>query len=115
MRFDFPKGAEQFADGEKFRRRVETAGKTFEYSTTLGAKARVKVYRLAGSGKGLAPLTKKQFVAQLREGKSWTVTVTKITSKCFFCNGSKVVNGQKCPQCKGTGGDATVRSMTIRW
>lgn len=115
IRLDLPEGSKPLADGEKFLKVIEETGETFQYMNTLGAKATVKVCRLAGTGSEYAPLSMEDFVTRLKAGETWTVNVTQVTNACGFCRGAKVVNGATCRQCKGIGGDAIQRTITIRW
>ena len=115
VRLDLPKSSKTLTDGEKFLKSIEETEEAYQYTTTLGAKATVKVCRLAGTGDEYTPLTMEQFVTLLKAGETWDVTVTQITKACGFCGGAKTVNGAKCPQCKGVGGDAIQRTISIRW
>lgn len=115
IRLDLPKESARLADGAKFLKPIEETPKTFEYTTTLGAKATVRVCRIAGTGEEFAPLTMDQFVARLRAGETWSLTVTQVTTPCGFCRGAKVVNGAACPKCEGKGGDTIDRNLMVRW
>lgn len=115
IRIDLPEESKPLADGEKFLKMIEEIGKTFQYTNTLGAKATVKVCRLAGTRDEYAPLSMEGFVSRLKAGETWAVTVTQVTKACNFCRGAKIVNGATCRQCKGVGGEAIQRAITIRW
>ncbi len=115
VRLDLPPGSSRLADGEKMLKSVEDTGQLFEYTTALGANATVKVFRLAGTSADLQQLTKDQFLERLKAGKTWTVTVPQVTSRCSFCRGAKFVSGAPCPQCKGVGGEFVERIVNITW
>ena len=115
IRIDLPKNTKQLPDGEKFLKPIEETEDTYQYTNTLGAKATVKICRLAGTGPEYAPLTLDDFHAGLKAGRTWTVTITQVTKPCSFCLGAKSVNGATCRQCEGVGGDAIQRTITIRW
>jgi hypothetical protein len=115
IRLDLPKESARVADGEKFLKPIEEAPETFEYTTALGAKATVRVCRIAGTGSQHAPLTMEQFVALLRAGETFPLTVTQVTTVCDFCRGAKVINGGECRKCEGKGGATIERNLTVRW
>lgn len=115
IRLDLPKNSNRLADGEKFLKPIEATAGTFEYTNTLGAKATVKVCRIAGTGDEYAPLSMEQFVTRLRAGETWSLTVTQVTTQCGFCRGAKVINGGECRKCEGKGGDTIDRSLTVSW
>lgn len=115
IRLDLPNDSNRLADGEKFLKPIEETPETFEYTTTLGAKATVRVCRIAGTGNQHAPLTMEQFVARLRAGETFTLTVTQVTTVCDFCRGAKVINGGECRKCEGKGGATIERNLTVRW
>lgn len=115
IRLDLPKESPRLADGEKFLKPIEATAGTFEYTNTLGAKATVKVCRIAGTGEEYAPLTMEQFIARLRAGETFPLTVTQVTTVCDFCRGAKVINGGECRKCEGKGGATIERNLTVRW
>jgi len=115
IRLDLPKDSIRLADGETFLKPIEQTPETFEYTTTLGAKATVRVCRIAGTGNQHAPLPMEQFVARLRAGETFPLTVTQVTTVCDFCRGAKVIKGVECRKCEGKGGATIERNLTVRW
>lgn len=115
IRLNFPEGTKPLPDGEKFLKRIEETGEMFQYTNTLGAKATVKICRIAGTGEEFRPIPMDEFAARLQKGETWTVTISQVTKPCNFCRGAKVVDGATCRQCKGIGGDAITRTISIKW
>ena len=102
------------ADGETLSEMfTEPTGKTREYTSVLGAKKTCR--ELAEMDKNVE-FSKEDFLAALKEGKTWTL-VNFSKSKCSQCGGSgklgALKNYAQCPGCKGKGG--IVSDCLVKW
>jgi hypothetical protein len=93
------------ADGDAFKAIVQDTGRTFEYTTVLGANKKVKVYAVQ------APLTALSFQKLVKSGTTYKLTEADQVVQCTACEGKPI----PCQACENTGLKTQERVIHIRW
>ena len=96
---------EDRADGSMFKAIIKDSGRTYEYTTVLGANKKVRPCSVQ------TPVTIATFKELLKSGMTYKVTENDQVTQCLVCEGRPV----PCKQCDNTGLTTGDRVIEIRW
>lgn len=92
-------------DGATFNAIIKDSGRTYEYTTVLGANKKVRLCAVQ------TPVTIATFKELLKSGMTYKVTESDQVTQCPACQGRPV----PCKQCDNTGLTTGDRVIEIRW
>lgn len=107
-----------YPDGTKLQLPIIPTSEVFQYKTVLGATATLAVVELAPR---IDRISKADFVAGLKNGKSMTIALRVGDRGCRTCYGSgRLIGGlgeesRTCPDCQGSKTEAIMKAFRIAW
>lgn len=93
------------ADGATFKALVQDSGRTYEYTTVLGANKKVRIYTIQ------APITATTFRNRVKCGTTYQLKKFDQIVQCPVCHGNPI----PCQECDNKGLITEERVVQIRW
>lgn len=116
----------QLIDGESVTVILEETADTFQYTTALGTKKTVRVYKEGKDAPVPERMSKEQFITKLKSGRVFTIKMGYTDQKCSNCHGFGRVHDRSsslrsgdgkvvCPSCKGQPLPRVPKLYAISW
>lgn len=93
------------ADGTVFNCIADDTGKTYEYTSVLGANKRVRIFSAT------KPISFENFIESLKSGQSFEVRDMTVSLICDKCKGRPI----QCESCQNSGLIDVKKTLSVSW